>query len=62
MQAMGLAIPVIREVLKMRYLWNNPMELVDPRLDAILGPNFGTPFDQAVAAASRQFLVVKKAA
>jgi nucleoside-diphosphate-sugar epimerase len=62
MQAMGLAIPVIREVLKMRYLWNNPMELVDPRLDAILGPNFGTPFDQAVAAASRQFLVAKKAA
>ncbi|MDB5530446.1 MAG: hypothetical protein JWR51_3549 [Devosia sp.] len=62
MQAMGLAMPVIREVLKMRYLWNNPMELVDPRLDAILGPDFGTPFEDAVAAAAQQFFVSKKAA
>ncbi len=62
MQAMGLAMPVIREVLKMRYLWTNPMELVDPRLDAILGPDFGTPFEEAVAQAARQFFVSKKAA
>ena len=62
MQAMGLAMPVIREVLKMRYLWNNPMELVDPRLDAILGADFGTPFEEAVAKASAQFFVAKKAA
>ena len=49
LQAMGLANGVIREIVKMRYLWNNPMELVDPRLDALLGPDFGTPFEQAVA-------------
>jgi nucleoside-diphosphate-sugar epimerase len=62
MQAMGLAMPVIREVLKMRYLWNNPMELVDPRLDAILGKDFGTPFEEAVAKASAQFFAAKRAA
>lgn len=62
MQAMGLANGVIREVLKMRYLWNNSMELVDPRLDAILGPDFGTPFEDAVAATVRPFLERKAAA
>ena len=40
----------MREVVKMRYLWNNPMELVDPRLERLLGPDFGTPLDTAIAA------------
>ncbi|WP_375452446.1 NAD-dependent epimerase/dehydratase family protein [uncultured Devosia sp.] len=62
LQAMGLVRPVIREVVKMRYLWNNPMELIDPRLDAILGPQFGTPFAQAVQAATRQFHAARQAA
>lgn len=61
MQAMGLANGVIREVVKMRYLWNNPMELVDPRLDAILGPDFGTPFEVAVAETVTPFLQKKAA-
>lgn len=61
LQAMGLANGVIREVVKMRYLWNNPMELVDPRLEAILGPDFGTPLDVAVAETVRPFLVKKAA-
>ncbi len=47
---MGLASPVMREVAKMGYLWQNPMELRYARLDAILGPDFGTPFAEAVAA------------
>lgn len=59
LQAMGLANGVIREVVKMRYLWNNPMELVDPRLDALLGPDFGTPFADAVAETVRPFLARK---
>ena len=62
LQAMGLANGVIREVVKMRYLWNNPMELVDPRLDAILGPDFNTPFEQAVAATVKPFFARKAAA
>lgn len=56
LHAMGLANGVIREVVKMRYLWNNPMELVDPRLDAMLGADFGTPFSVAVAETVRPFL------
>jgi nucleoside-diphosphate-sugar epimerase len=49
----GLVDPTIREVAKMRYLWQHPMELRDDRLPAILGPDFGTPFDTAVAATVR---------
>ncbi|MGB3337786.1 MAG: NAD-dependent epimerase/dehydratase family protein [Devosia sp.] len=62
LQAMGLANGVMREVVKMRYLWNNPMELVDPRLDVILGADFGTPFEEAVAATVKPFLERKAAA
>ena len=62
LQAMGLASSMMREVVKMRYLWNNPMELADPRLDALLGPDFGTPFELAVAETVAPFLVQKVAA
>lgn len=62
LHAMGLANGVIREVVKMRYLWNNPMELVDPRLDAMLGPDFGTPFAVAVAETVQPFLAHQVAA
>ncbi|MFT6657516.1 NAD-dependent epimerase/dehydratase family protein [Maritalea sp.] len=46
---MGIFQPVMREVVKMRYLWKSPQELVDPKLDALLGAGFGTPFERAVA-------------
>ncbi|WP_240230941.1 NAD-dependent epimerase/dehydratase family protein [Devosia lacusdianchii] len=62
LQAMGLANGVIREVVKMRYLWNNSMELVDPRLDAMLGPDFGTPFAVAVAETVKPYLAQRAAA
>jgi nucleoside-diphosphate-sugar epimerase len=55
LQAIGLANGTLREIVKMRYLWNNPMELVDPRLDAILGPDFVTPFEEAVLQTVRPF-------
>ena len=51
----GLFNPVMREVGKMRYQWQNPMRLVDPRLDAVLGPDFATPYDKAIAAAVTPF-------
>lgn len=54
-QALGLTNGVLRDLVKMRYLWNSPMEMVDPRLDAILGPDFGTPFDDAVAEMMQPF-------
>jgi nucleoside-diphosphate-sugar epimerase len=54
-RALALFVPVLREVLKMGYLWNNPMRLRDDRLEGLLGPGFGTPFDVAVAATVAQF-------
>ena len=52
---LGLVDPVIREVAKMRYLWRNPLKLTDARLDALLGPDFGTPFEMAIAATVAPF-------
>ncbi len=46
---LGLFQPMMREILKMRYLWQQPHKLVDPKLDALLGTGFGTPIDRAVA-------------
>ncbi len=54
-RTIGLVSGVMREIVKMRYLWEHPMELVDPRLGAILGPDFGTPFEAAVAEVVRPF-------
>ncbi|MCF4099425.1 NAD-dependent epimerase/dehydratase family protein [Maritalea mediterranea] len=54
--AMALFNPMMREIVKMRYLWQEPHELVDPKLDAILGPNFGTPFERAVAETTHSLL------
>ncbi|MCB1517310.1 MAG: NAD-dependent epimerase/dehydratase family protein [Hyphomicrobiaceae bacterium] len=52
----GWFVPVVREVVKMSYLFRTPHELVDPRLDAILGPDFNTPFDEAIAKTVRSYL------
>lgn len=51
----GLAMPVLREVVKMRYLWDGSMQLVDPALEELLGPDFGTPFEEALAAVLAPF-------
>ena len=51
----GRFSPVMREVGKMRYLWQNPMRLTDPRLDDLLGPDFGTPYQQAINATVAPF-------
>lgn len=60
--AMGLVNPVMRDVYRMRYLWDNEMELVDPRLDSLLGQGFTTPFEAAVAATVTELLGAKQAA
>jgi nucleoside-diphosphate-sugar epimerase len=49
LRVIGLFNPLMREIRKMRYLWDNPMRLADDRLDAILGPDFGTPYAEAMA-------------
>lgn len=60
--AMGLVSPLMRELGKMAYLWEHPMELRDARLDAILGPDFATPFAEAVATTVVPFFAAEKAA
>jgi nucleoside-diphosphate-sugar epimerase len=52
---LGLIDPVMRETAKMAYLWRNPMELRDQRLDEILGRGFGTPFEAAIQATATPF-------
>lgn len=56
LRAIGLVNPMMRDIYRMRYLWQNEMELVDPRLDAILGKDFTTSFDMAVAATTQELL------
>jgi nucleoside-diphosphate-sugar epimerase len=58
----GLTNGVIREVLKMRYLWETAMSLRDDRLDLLLGPDFMTPFGDAVAAATARYFPRMEAA
>jgi nucleoside-diphosphate-sugar epimerase len=58
----GVADPLMREVAKMGYLWQKPMELRDGRLAEILGPDFGTPFAEAVAATVAPLLASSRAA
>lgn len=60
--AIGLVNPIMRDIYRMRYLWLNEMEMVDPRLDAMLGPDFGTPFEVAVSATVEELVGAKKAA
>jgi nucleoside-diphosphate-sugar epimerase len=55
MGLMGLFNPVMREAGKMAYLWEHPMELRDTRLDALLGRDFGTPFEAAIRATIAPF-------
>lgn len=61
LRAVGLFNPVMRDIYRMRYLWRNEMELVDPRLDALLGPDFTTPFETAVAETVRAVLADRAA-
>lgn len=60
---MGLVDPIMRDVAKMGYLWEHPMELRDDRLDMLLGPGFATPFEEAIARSIAQFFpALQKAA
>jgi nucleoside-diphosphate-sugar epimerase len=62
LRAAGVINPVMRDIFRMRYLWLNEMELVDPRLDAILGQGFATPFEDAVAATVEELVGAEKLA
>ncbi len=62
LKAIGLVNPIMRDIFEMRYLWRHEMELVDPRLDALLGPQAVTPFESAVSQTVRALTATKQAA
>ncbi|MBB4053406.1 nucleoside-diphosphate-sugar epimerase [Devosia subaequoris] len=62
LRAAGLLNPVMRDIYRMRYLWLNEMELVDPRLDSLLGPGFTTPIETAVAETVTELVADRSAA
>ena len=54
LKLVALASPFVemfREVLEMRYLWNEPLRLDNARLVSAIGPEPHTPIDQAVKTA-----------
>lgn len=56
LKLIGIFVPILREVIKMQYLWDEPHRLEDPELDALLGANFKTPYNEAVAATVHSYL------
>ncbi len=52
---MGWFMPIIRGLVQMRYVWEHEMGLSDQRLDQLLGKNFGTPFEQAIATVAGRY-------
>lgn len=56
LRIIGTFVPVLRAVVEMNYLWAEPHRLEDKKLEALLGPNFETPFEQAVASTVRSYL------
>jgi len=45
---LGWFNPMMREVYEMSYQWSKPHKLIDPELEALIGPLPHTPLDQAV--------------
>ncbi len=56
MRFIGIFVPILRAVMEMNYLWEEPHRLEDPRLEAILGEGFATPFEEAVARTATSYL------
>jgi nucleoside-diphosphate-sugar epimerase len=49
LNVVGLFSPIVREVVKMNYLWFTPHSLSGAKLEAFLGKVDGTPADEAIA-------------
>ncbi|BCA61607.1 hypothetical protein HMP09_0841 [Sphingomonas sp. HMP9] len=41
-------VPMLREVMEMKYLWDQPVRLMNAKLTAVLGSEPNTPLDRAV--------------
>lgn len=54
LRAIGVFSPLIRGLVEMRYIWDHELGLADPRLDAILGENFGTNHEKAISSVAQR--------
>lgn len=61
LKTIGFFNPLIRGLVEMRYIWDNEIGLKDERLEKILGENFGTTHDEAVAQVAKPYFVQKAA-
>jgi len=43
-------VPLLRELLEMKYLWGNPVRLRNEKLEGVIGPEPKTPLDEALRA------------
>lgn len=50
LQLLSPFVPILREIVEMRYLWRVPLRLDNARLEALIGPEPHTPLDEAVHA------------
>jgi nucleoside-diphosphate-sugar epimerase len=48
MRLMSPLVPLFREIVEMRYLWNTPVRMGNKRLRAVLGAEPHTPLDAAI--------------
>jgi nucleoside-diphosphate-sugar epimerase len=48
LRALGMVVPTFEALAEMRYLWRRPHQLVDSRMQRVLGPQRQTPFQDAV--------------
>jgi len=56
MKFIGLFVPMLAEVVKMRYLWDEPHRMEDKELDELLGEGFAIPFNKAIEMSVRSYL------
>lgn len=59
LRVVGMFVPIVRAVMEMIYLWEEPHQLVDPELDTLLGAGFKTPFGEAVRKTVTSYLPEK---
>lgn len=56
LRIIGVFVPILRAVIEMKYLWDEPHRLQDKKLEALLGAGFETPFEEAVATTVRSYM------
>jgi nucleoside-diphosphate-sugar epimerase len=61
LRALGVVAPTFEALGEMRYLWQRPHQLVNERMQALVGPERHTPFSAAVRTALADLGFIKQA-